>query len=191
MIVMQAQHPVDPRRTRWIRARAFAHRARLIVLALAAALLASRRWRTRRSPAPIIADAARIHPVLARHGMVASQEARATRVGVEILKAGGNAVDAAVAVGFALAVTLPRAGNIGGGGFMLVHLAGRNETVAIDYRETAPAATTREVFLDADGRGRSRRSRATPGSRSACPARSPGWRSRTRNTAPASSRLPS
>jgi gamma-glutamyltranspeptidase/glutathione hydrolase len=101
--------------------------------------------------APIISDAARIHPVVARHGMVASQEARATRIGVEILKGGGNAVDAAVAVGFALAVTLPRAGNIGGGGFMLVHLAERNESVAIDYRETAPAATTRDVFLDAQG----------------------------------------
>src|SRR5688500_2557464 len=80
---------------------------------------------------PILADAARIHPVLVRRGMVASQEARATRVGVDILKAGGNAIDAAVAVGFALAVTLPRAGNIGGGGFMLVHLAERNETIAI------------------------------------------------------------
>ncbi|KAF0120753.1 MAG: gamma-glutamyltranspeptidase, partial [Xanthobacteraceae bacterium] len=79
---------------------------------------------------PIISEAARVHPALAPNGMVASQEARATRVGVEILKRGGNAVDAAVAVGFALAVTLPRAGNLGGGGFMLVHLAERNETVA-------------------------------------------------------------
>jgi gamma-glutamyltranspeptidase / glutathione hydrolase len=109
--------------------------------------------------APILSDAARIHPVPAKHGMVASQEARATRVGVEILKAGGNAVDAAVAVGFALAVTLPRAGNIGGGGFMLVHLAERNQTVAIDYRETAPAATTREVFLDEKGEADPKKSR--------------------------------
>src|SRR5216684_4101990 len=77
-------------------------------------------------------------PVLARHGMVASQEARATRIGVEVLEKGGNAVDAAVAVGFALAVTHPQAGNLGGGGFMLVHLAERRETAAIDYRETAP-----------------------------------------------------
>src|SRR5205807_9973948 len=76
---------------------------------------------------------------------------RATHVGVEILKAGGNAVDGAVAVGFALAVTHPQAGNIGGGGFMLVHLAGRNETIAIDYRETAPAALTRDAFLDEKG----------------------------------------
>jgi len=85
------------------------------------------------------------------HGMVASQEARATRVGVEILRKGGNAVDAAVAVGFALAVTLPRAGNLGGGGFMLVHLAERDETVAIDYREMAPAAALRDMYLDAEG----------------------------------------
>src|SRR5436305_8157746 len=101
--------------------------------------------------APILANAARFLPVVAKHGMVASQEKRATHVGVEVLKAGGNAVDAAVAVGFALAVTHPQAGNIGGGGFMLVHLSGRNETVAIDYRETAPAAMERNVFLDAKG----------------------------------------
>ena len=83
----------------------------------------------------------------------------ATRVGVEILKAGGNAVDAAVAVGFALAVTHPQAGNIGGGGFMLVHLAARNETIAIDYRETAPAAMTRDVFLDEKGEADPKKSR--------------------------------
>ncbi|MCC7347327.1 MAG: gamma-glutamyltransferase [Variibacter sp.] len=109
--------------------------------------------------APIISDAARVHPVVAAHGMVASQEARATRVGVEILRRGGNAVDAAVAVGFALAVTHPRAGNIGGGGFMLVHLAARGETIAIDYRETAPAAATRAMFLDAAGEADPRKSR--------------------------------
>jgi gamma-glutamyltranspeptidase / glutathione hydrolase len=73
--------------------------------------------------APILTNTARFLPVIAKHGMVASQEKRATHVGVEILKAGGNAVDAAVAAGFALAVTHPQAGNIGGGGFMLVHLA--------------------------------------------------------------------
>ncbi|GEP09578.1 gamma-glutamyltransferase [Methylobacterium gnaphalii] len=101
--------------------------------------------------APLQAEDARILPVLASHGMVSSQEEHATRIGVDILKRGGNAVDAAVAVGFALAVTLPRAGNLGGGGFMLVHLADRNETVAIDYRETAPAAATEDMFLNAEG----------------------------------------
>jgi gamma-glutamyltranspeptidase/glutathione hydrolase len=100
---------------------------------------------------PIIAESARVHPVLAPHGMVASQEALATRIGVEVLQGGGNAVDAAVAVGFALAVTLPRAGNLGGGGFMLIHLAAAKQTVAIDYRETAPAAAMRDMFLDAAG----------------------------------------
>ena len=111
------------------------------------------------APAPIITNQARFLPVVAQNGMVAAQEKRATRVGVEILKAGGNAVDAAVAVGFALAVTHPQAGNIGGGGFMLVHLSGRNETIAIDYRETAPAAMTRDAFLDEKGEADPRKSR--------------------------------
>ena len=100
---------------------------------------------------PIISPFATARPVIARHGMVVTQEAAASRVGLDILKCGGNAVDAAVAVGFALAVTLPRAGNLGGGGFMLVHRADPNQTIAIDYRETAPAATTKDVFLDANG----------------------------------------
>jgi gamma-glutamyltranspeptidase / glutathione hydrolase len=100
--------------------------------------------------APIISPFATARPVIARHGMVVSQEAAASRVGLDVLRRGGNAVDAAVAVGFALAVTLPRAGNIGGGGFMLIHRADLNKTVAIDYRETAPAATTMDVFLDAN-----------------------------------------
>jgi gamma-glutamyltranspeptidase / glutathione hydrolase len=95
----------------------------------------------------------------AQHGMVASQEQRATGIGLDVLERGGNAVDAAVAVGFALAVSLPKAGNIGGGGFMLVHLAGRNETVAIDYREVAPAATRSDVFLTPDGQADPRKSR--------------------------------
>jgi gamma-glutamyltranspeptidase / glutathione hydrolase len=111
------------------------------------------------APAPILANTARFLPVLAKNGMVASQESSATRIGVDILKAGGNAVDAAVAVGFALAVTHPQAGNIGGGGFMLVHLAARNETIAIDYRETAPAAMARDVFLDEKGEADPRKSR--------------------------------
>jgi gamma-glutamyltranspeptidase / glutathione hydrolase len=110
---------------------------------------------------PIPSEGSRLLPALAEHGMVASQEARATRIGVDVLKRGGNAVDAAVAVGFALAVTLPKAGNLGGGGFMLVHLARRNETVAIDYRETAPAAATRNMFLGPDGTPDPKKSRDT------------------------------
>ena len=94
---------------------------------------------------------ARFHPVIAEKGVTVSQEAIASQVGADILAAGGNAVDAAVATGFALAVTLPRAGNIGGGGFMLVHLAKENKTIAIDYREMAPAAASRNMFLDAEG----------------------------------------
>jgi gamma-glutamyltranspeptidase/glutathione hydrolase len=82
--------------------------------------------------------------------MVSSQDRQATQVGLDILQRGGNAVDAAVAVGFALAVTVPKAGNIGGGGFMLVHVADRNQNAAIDYRETAPAATSADVFLGPD-----------------------------------------
>ncbi|MFZ1095924.1 MAG: gamma-glutamyltransferase, partial [Xanthobacteraceae bacterium] len=73
--------------------------------------------------------------MVARHGMVVAQEARAARIGAEILERGGNAVDAAVATGFALAVTYPRAGNIGGGGYMVIHLAAGRDTT-IDYRET-------------------------------------------------------
>jgi gamma-glutamyltranspeptidase/glutathione hydrolase len=92
-------------------------------------------------------------------GMVASQDERATRIGLEILEKGGNAVDAAVAVGFALAVTLPRAGNIGGGGFMLVHMAETGVNAAIDYREAAPAATTPDVFLGPGGEADPVRSR--------------------------------
>ena len=100
-----------------------------------------------------------VQAVTAQNGMVVAQEARAARIGAEILKKGGNAVDAAVAVGFALAVTYPRAGNIGGGGFMLIHLAARNAQIAIDYRETAPAATTPQTFLDATGEADPQRSR--------------------------------
>ncbi len=92
-----------------------------------------------------------MHPERARSFMVASQEKLASEVGAAILAKGGNAVDAAVATGFALAVTLPRAGNLGGGGFMLVHLAKENRTLAIDYRETAPQAATPTMFLGPDG----------------------------------------
>ncbi|WP_410052401.1 gamma-glutamyltransferase [Bradyrhizobium sp. SZCCHNS3052] len=86
------------------------------------------------------------------HGMVVAQERIAAEVGQRILALGGNAVDAAVATGFAMAVTYPVAGNIGGGGFMVIHIAKTNEDVAIDYRETGPAAITRDIFLGADGK---------------------------------------
>src|SRR5712671_2195803 len=93
-----------------------------------------------------------VHAVSAEHGMVVAQEKLAAQIGADILRQGGNAVDAAVATGFAMAVTYPRAGNIGGGGFMIIHSADRKEDIAIDYRETAPAATTRDIFLGADGK---------------------------------------
>ncbi|SDU40023.1 gamma-glutamyltransferase [Stappia sp. ES.058] len=108
---------------------------------------------------PILSGNDRFHPVIARSGMVSSQEAIATRVGRDILAAGGNAVDAAVATGFALAVTLPRAGNLGGGGFMMVHMAQTGETLALDYRETAPAGAFGDMFLDDAGNADSRKSR--------------------------------
>jgi len=92
------------------------------------------------------------HPVVARYGMVVSQNSTASKVGQQILVRGGNAVDAAVAVGFALAVTLPRAGNLGGSGFMLVHKADSKETVALDYRSVAPLATTLEKLQGEDGK---------------------------------------
>ena len=90
-------------------------------------------------------------PVRARHGMVASTNEVASRVGVEIMKRGGNAVDAAIAVAFALAVTHPAAGNLGGGGFMMIRLKDGRST-AIDYREMAPAAAHRDVYLDKNGK---------------------------------------
>ncbi|ELM7275948.1 gamma-glutamyltransferase [Salmonella enterica] len=90
------------------------------------------------------------HPVRATQGMVASVDAMATQVGVDILKQGGNAVDAAVAVGYALAVTHPQAGNLGGGGFMLLRTKD-GATTAIDFREMAPANATRDMFLDEQG----------------------------------------
>jgi gamma-glutamyltranspeptidase / glutathione hydrolase len=104
----------------------------------------------RREYNPSGADAVRA--VAAEHGMVVAQEKIGARIGADILRRGGNAVDAAVATGFALAVTYPRAGNIGGGGFMIIHSAERREDVAIDYRETAPAAATRDMFLGTDGK---------------------------------------
>ncbi len=100
-----------------------------------------------------------LRAVAAEHGMVVAQEKLAAQIGADILRQGGNAIDAAVATGFAMAVTYPRAGNIGGGGFMVIHSAERNEAVAIDYRETAPAATTPGIFLGADGKPDTAKSR--------------------------------
>lgn len=99
---------------------------------------------------PFLFSASRA-PVRGREAMVVSTSPFATDVGVEILRRGGNAVDAAIAVGFALAVTHPSAGNIGGGGFMVIHLAGQNEEYTLDYREKAPAAAGRDMYLDEDG----------------------------------------
>jgi gamma-glutamyltranspeptidase / glutathione hydrolase len=96
--------------------------------------------------------------VVAQNGMVVAQEARAARIGADILQKGGNAIDAAVATGFALAVSYPRAGNIGGGGFMVIHRANGEDT-AIDYRETAPAAINAKSFLDAAGNADPQKSR--------------------------------
>jgi gamma-glutamyltranspeptidase / glutathione hydrolase len=90
-------------------------------------------------------------PVLAHRQMVVTQERQATRIGLDILEQGGNAVDAAVAIGLALAVTHPQAGNLGGGGFMVIAQPDRNILAAIDYREAAPLATTRDIFLNPQG----------------------------------------
>ena len=100
---------------------------------------------------PIYSASSIHHPIVHENGMVASQHKLATQVGVDILEAGGNAVDAAVGVGFALAVVLPRAGNLGGGGFMIVHDSKNKKTTAINYREMAPGDSDRDMYLDAEG----------------------------------------
>jgi len=97
-----------------------------------------------------VARAASVAPVAAENGMVATAQHLATRVGVEVLKKGGNAVDAAIAVSYALAVVYPAAGNLGGGGFMTIHFADGRETF-LDFRETAPLAATANMYLDANG----------------------------------------
>ncbi|KQR50376.1 gamma-glutamyltransferase [Acidovorax sp. Leaf160] len=92
------------------------------------------------------------HPVVARNGMVATEQELASKIGLDILKAGGNAVDAAVGIGFALAVALPNAGNLGGGGFMVVHDAKTGKNIALDFREVAPKGASRDMYLDAGGK---------------------------------------
>jgi len=107
----------------------------------------------------IYSGADRIHPVWAWEAMVSVEEKVAAQIGLDILSQGGNAVDAGVAVALALAVTLPRAGNLGGGGFMMVHDAKTGKTKAIDYREMAPASASRDMCLDDNGDADSQLSR--------------------------------
>ena len=90
----------------------------------------------------------RIHPEIASDFMVVTQNKHATEAGYEILRQGGNAVDAAVAVGFALSVTLPRAGNLGGGGFILIYDKDTDKVSSIDYRSAAPQSSKSEMFID-------------------------------------------
>src|SRR6187431_938235 len=108
-------------------------------------------WGLSLVPSARPAFAQREDPVRARHAMVASQHELASRIGVDIMKKGGNAVDAAVAVGIALAVVYPEAGNIGGGGFMMIREA-NGKVHAIDYREKAPATATRDMYVDSEGK---------------------------------------
>src|SRR5450631_1918670 len=96
------------------------------------------------------ANAASATPVAAEKGMVVSAQHLATKVGVDILKRGGSAIDAAVAVGYALAVVYPAAGNLGGGGFMTIRFADGRKTF-LDFREKAPLAATRDMYLGPDG----------------------------------------
>lgn len=121
-----------------------------VIATLAFGLVSATAQDARRAYVPPALDT--VHAIPAEHGMVVAQEKISAQVGADILRRGGNAVDAAVATGFAMAVTYPRAGNIGGGGFMVIHSTERNEDIAIDYRETAPAATTAQIFLGADGK---------------------------------------
>ena len=100
---------------------------------------------------PLFEYSAINHPVMGSRGMVASHNQLSSEIAAEILVKGGNAIDAGAALGFALAVTLPRAGNIGGGGFMMVHVAALDRTIAIDFRETAPNAARQDMFFDANG----------------------------------------
>jgi gamma-glutamyltranspeptidase/glutathione hydrolase len=121
---------------------------RITTAFLFAAIASSLVLQTQNAPTTLAASR---EPVRARHGIVASTNEVASKVGVDIMKRGGNAVDAAIAVAFALAVTHPAAGNLGGGGFMMIRLKD-GRTTAIDYREMAPAAATHNIYLDKDGK---------------------------------------
>jgi gamma-glutamyltranspeptidase/glutathione hydrolase len=124
----------------------------LLLAALSLPVTLARAQESAAAPMPIIDYRERFLPAVARQGMVSSPERLAAEAGIEMLRAGGNAVDAAVATGLALAVTYPRAGNLAGGGFMLLHLADGAREVFIDYRERAPAAATADLFIGADGK---------------------------------------
>jgi gamma-glutamyltranspeptidase/glutathione hydrolase len=101
--------------------------------------------------AQIFRQSAISHPEIGYQGMVSSQDTFSTKAAADVLAEGGNAIDAAVTAGFTMAVTLPRAGNIGGGGFMLIHNAKTNQQTAIDYREQASSNASQDMFLDDDG----------------------------------------
>ena len=103
-------------------------------------------------PPPTFDYRSRFHPVVGRNGIVSSQESRASEIGLQALRNGGNAVDSAIAIAYALAVTLPKAGNLGGGGFMLVHSAEDSKTYAYDFREMAPQNATKDMYLDKSGK---------------------------------------
>ncbi|MEC7815689.1 MAG: gamma-glutamyltransferase [Pseudomonadota bacterium] len=133
---------VPPRGARWL-----------------AALLAAAVCLPAFSQTAAILEGERFHPVVGKHGMVATSHTLATDVALKVLKEGGNAVDAAVTAGFALAVTQPRSGNIGGGGFLLFAPGDGGTPEAIDYRETAPAAATETMFQDENGNAVPERSR--------------------------------
>lgn len=107
--------------------------------------------KTLKNEFPIIESNQIFNPIYGEIGMVVSQEEIASKVGAKILQEGGNAIDAAVAVGYALAVTLPKAGNLGGGGFMLIWLNKEKKAIAINYREKAPKLASKDMFLNSDG----------------------------------------
>ncbi len=121
--------------------------AALAVILVSAEPTNAQQLRDNYTPAPL----GTLKPITAKHGMVVAQERLSAQVGADVMARGGNAVDAAVATGFAMAVTYPRAGNIGGGGFMVIHTA-KGESTTIDYRETAPGKATRDMFLGSDGK---------------------------------------